>query len=216
MNDQYLTIENPTEGEIKEKGSKFLSYAFPITHEMEVYDILQSLKEKHPKARHFCYAYRIGTDDNNFRMNDDGEPSGTAGKPIFGQLLSFQVTNSLVVVVRYFGGTKLGASGLIQAYKDAAEDAMKKAVIVEKYLTQAYKLRFSYELMGQVMQVLKKNDITLLEKSFTDSCEVNISIRLSQIESKIIQIKAGILQKSEEEVTVDTLLEGFDIEAISL
>lgn len=214
MNDSYLTIERPTEGEIKEKGSKFLSYAFPVSQEEDVVEIIQELRGKHPKARHFCYAYKMGIDNNKFRMNDDGEPSGTAGKPIYGQLLSFQVTDTLIVVVRYFGGTKLGASGLIQAYKEAAEESLKKAAIVERYLTSKFILRFSYDIMGHVMQVLKKSDVAILEKTFIDICQVSISIRLSEVQSKIIEVKAGILQKSEQEILSDTQIEGVEIEEI--
>ena len=130
--DKYQTIANPAEGFFKDRGSKFIAYAYPVDSESDWQERLAEVRQLHPKARHWCYAYRLGTDGNNFRANDDGEPSGTAGKPILGRIDSFELVNVMVVVVRYFGGTLLGASGLIHAYKEATADALKGAEIIEK------------------------------------------------------------------------------------
>ena len=132
MEDTYKTIEKPSEGLFKDKGSKFISFAFPVDNEEEIKEIVQSIKKEHHSARHHCYAWRLGADQLLFRANDDGEPSSTAGKPILGQIQSFDLTNILIVVVRYFGGTLLGVSGLINAYRNAALDAINQAEIVEK------------------------------------------------------------------------------------
>lgn len=133
--DHYLTLLAPSTGEYKEKGSKFLAYAYNIDHEDSLQEIIGMLRSEHIKARHFCYAYRIGTDNNRFRANDDGEPSGTAGKPILSQIISFGLSNTIVVVVRYFGGTKLGASGLVHAYKEAAREALAIAETTVKFIS---------------------------------------------------------------------------------
>lgn len=213
--DKFLTIKAPTEGEYKEKGSKFLAYAFPMSNEEKLIEILNDLRGLHPKARHFCYAYKLGINNDRFRIQDDGEPSGTAGKPIFGQLLSFNITNIIVVVVRYFGGTKLGASGLTHAYKEATLDALLKAEIINQYIKKSFLLRFSYENMGHIMNVLKDCDIEILEKSFTDICEVKMTLRLSEIKPKIIQMKARIAHKNEEEIDFDIPIELCEIIEIS-
>lgn len=151
----YKTIDRKSEGLYKEKGSKFIAYAFPVSSEKEIKEIVATLKKEFHDARHHCFAFRLGADMNFFRSNDDGEPSGTAGKPILGQIQSFGVTNVLIVVVRYFGGTKLGVGGLIQAYREAAKDALAKAEIIEKNVEKQYELEFSYEQLPEVMKTLK-------------------------------------------------------------
>ncbi|MFZ5553893.1 MAG: IMPACT family protein [Bacteroidota bacterium] len=151
----YKTIAFKSEGLYKEKGSKFIAYAFPVSSEKEIKEIVATLKKEFHDARHHCFAFRLGADMNFFRSNDDGEPSGTAGKPILGQIQSFGVTNVLIVVVRYFGGTKLGVGGLIQAYREAAKDALAKAEIIEKNVEKQYELEFSYEQLPEVMKTLK-------------------------------------------------------------
>lgn len=204
VNDQYSTILKPSEGEYKEKGSKFLAFAFPFETEEMLEILLHQVRSLHPKARHFCYAYRIGMDMNRFRVNDDGEPSGTAGKPILGQIQSFQITNALIIVTRYFGGTKLGASGLIHAYREAAKCALSNAEIVQNYLYIYYELRFAYEYMGHILAILKDNSADVTEKSFESECRILIKIRLSEEAIKITRIKAGILHKSPEEINEQT------------
>ena len=212
--DAYLTIAGPTEGEYKEKGSKFLAYAYPMEAEsdLDIYIALQ--KDIHPKARHYCYAYKLGMDNNRFRTNDDGEPSGTAGKPIFGQIQSFGLTNVCIIVIRYFGGTKLGASGLIHAYKEAAKEALEKAQIIEKYLFAKFHLSFGYEQMGHIMNVLKELDIEIENKTFDTNCNVTILLRLSAEQHTIHRMKAKLLHKSIEEITGETNVDFCKIDRI--
>jgi len=177
MNDEYKTIETASTGLFKDKGSKFLSYAFPVKNEEEVKEILQNLKKEHHSARHHCYAWRIGTEEVTTRANDDGEPSSTAGKPILGQLQSFDVTNVLLVVVRYFGGTLLGTSGLINAYKNASIDALNNAEIVTKLIESDFELSFTYPLMNTVMQTIKQENLEIITTDFKETCKVWIKTR---------------------------------------
>lgn len=207
LTDSYQTIASPSEGEYKEKGSKFLAYAYPMDAESDLDGFMASLRDIHPKARHYCYAYKLGLDRTRFRANDDGEPSGTAGKPIYGQILSFGLTNVCIIVIRYFGGTKLGASGLIHAYKEASKAALDNAAIIEKYLYISYQLTFGYDHMGHIMNALKDPDIEITDKVFEDHCVVNIQIRLSVENQAIHRLKARLLNKSLEEVTSETVVD---------
>ena len=166
MEDLYRTVEVVAEGLYKEKGSKFLAFVYPVATEEQIREIITGIKEKYYDARHHCYAWRLGAAKNHFRMNDDGEPSSTAGKPIFGQIQSFDLTNVLIVVVRYFGGTKLGVSGLINAYREAAADAIRNAVIVEKTVDEILRIRFSYLVLNDVMKVIKEENPEVLERNF--------------------------------------------------
>jgi uncharacterized YigZ family protein len=204
-----------SEGEYKEKGSKFLAYAYPITsmEEFELY--LEEIRSLHPKARHYCYAYRLGVEGELYRANDDGEPSGTAGKPILGQLLSQELSDTLVIVVRYFGGTKLGASGLIHAYKSAALDAINNASKVDKVLCDRFKLTFDYAEMGHVLNVIKSLNLTIIEKVFESSPYVVLEIQKSQTEENIIRLKSKLLQVSEEQVNAETEISFCKIEQIT-
>ena len=178
--DKYNTIEKESQGYFKDKGSKFYSYAFPLQNEEKVKEIIALLKKEHHSARHFCYAWRLGTENIRYRANDDSEPSSTAGKPILGQLLSFDVTNILVVVVRYFGGTLLGVSGLINAYKSATIDVLNNAEIVNKLIEQRYKISFTYNELNDVMHLLKKEDYTIVNTDFNESCSLIFSVRKSE------------------------------------
>ena len=207
LTDSYQTIASPSEGEYKEKGSKFLAYAYPMDAESDLDGFMASLRDIHPKARHYCYAYKLGLDGTRFRANDDGEPSGTAGKPIYGQILSFGLTDVCIIVIRYFGGTKLGASGLIHAYKEASKAALDNAAIIEKYLYISYQLTFGYDHMGHIMNALKDPDIEITTKFFEDHCVVNIQIRLSVENQAIHRLKARLLNKSLEEVTSETVVD---------
>ena len=179
FDDTYLTIEEKTQGLYKEKGSRFISFAFPVIKEEEVKEIIKDIKKEYFDARHHCYAYILGHDKSAYRMNDDGEPSSTAGKPIYGQLLSKDLTNILVVVVRYFGGTKLGVSGLIQAYKQAAIDALNNAKIIEKTVDEIYSVSFEYVLMNDVMKVLKEFDVLQMNHRFENDCYLEFRTRKS-------------------------------------
>lgn len=181
--DTYLTIEKPTEGLFRDKGSKFIAYAYPFRDEKNLKEIIGDLKSEHPKARHHCWAYRLSTDRSVYRVNDDGEPSGTAGRPILNVLLSKDLTNILVVVVRYFGGTLLGVPGLIHAYKVATQEAITVASIVEKTVNDVYKLAFDYLQMNDVMRILKDEGIEIIAQQFDNNCAITIAIRKTFVNS---------------------------------
>jgi len=175
--DTYKTITDRSEGIYKEKGSKFIAVAIPLTSEYEVKEALAQLRKEFYDARHHCYAYILGYDKSAFRINDDGEPSGTAGRPIHGQLLSYDLTNILVVVIRYFGGTKLGVSGLINAYKTAAKEALNAANIVEKIVNDVYEISFDYIQMNEVMKILKDENLNQFAQNFENSCSLQFAVR---------------------------------------
>jgi len=181
FDDTYFTIENPSEGIFRDRGSKFLGYAYPITSENEIKPIIAALKNEHPKANHHCYAMRLSTDRSVFRINDDGEPSGTAGRPILNVLLSRNLTNVIVVVVRYFGGTLLGVPGLINAYKTAAELALNEAMVIERTVNDIYTVSFNYLQMNEIMRIVKDENLDILEQQFDNSCSIKISIRKMQV-----------------------------------
>lgn len=173
----YKTIAAKSEGIYKEKGSKFIGYAFPINTLEDFKSRLEELKKEHNSARHFCYAYRIGVGQNEqYRYNDDGEPSSSAGKPIYGQILSNELTNVLIVVVRYFGGTKLGVGGLISAYRNGAKDSIENNTIVVKDVTRFVKLEFTYENMSGVMGLIKRYNPEILKQDFDSACEIELKI----------------------------------------
>lgn len=180
MDDQYNTIETPSTGYFKDKGSKFYAYAYPLNNEEEVKDILVELKKEHHSARHHCYAWRLGTEEIRVRANDDGEPSSTAGKPILGQLQSFDVTNILVVVVRYFGGTLLGVSGLINAYRSATTDVLNNAKILSKIIEIQYELKFEYPMLNTVMNKLKQANYEIVSTDFRESCQLVFKARKTE------------------------------------
>ncbi len=172
----YKTIKESSEGLYKEKGSRFISYAYHVTSEEEITPIVQSLKKQYYDARHHCYAWRLGADGKRTRANDDGEPSSTAGRPILGQITSFELTDILIVVIRYFGGTKLGVPGLIRAYKEAAIDAIASSEIIEKTVDVYYKVTFDYEMMNRVMKVVKEISPKIVDQSFDNLSSLTLSI----------------------------------------
>jgi uncharacterized YigZ family protein len=182
FDDTYQTIEKPTESIFRDRGSKFLGFAYPISSDNDIKGIVAKLKAEHPKANHHCWAMRLGTDRSVYRVNDDGEPSGTAGRPILNILLSKDVTNILVVVVRYFGGTLLGVPGLINAYKVATEEALKLAVIIQKTVNDIYTIKFDYLQMNDVMRIIKDENLLVLEQQFDNDCSMQLSIRKMQVE----------------------------------
>ena len=184
--DIYKTIEKPCKGVYKEKGSKFISYAYPVYNEEEIKEHVKELKEEYYDARHHCFAWQLGTDGLRYRANDDGEPSGTAGKPIYGQLRSMELTNILVVVVRYFGGTKLGVPGLIHAYKEATIDVINNGVIVEKTINDVYNVYFDYFVMNDIMKIVKEEKLDIVNQQFDLSCNIEFSLRKSEVE-KVVQ-----------------------------
>ena len=177
MEDLYKTIAVPAEGLYKEKGSKFISFAYPVQTEEQIKGIVAELKDKFYDARHHCYAWMLGAGKKNFRANDDGEPSSTAGRPILGQIQSNDLTNILIVVVRYFGGTKLGVSGLIHAYREAAADALNHAEIIEKTVDEQLRICCSYLVLNDVMKIIKEETPDVLERNFELQCEMLLSIR---------------------------------------
>ncbi len=185
MEDTYKTILQPAEGIFKDKGSKFIAYIFPVTSEEEIREIIQTIKKDHHSARHHCYAWRLGYEKLLFRANEDGEPSLTAGKPILGQIQSFDLTNVLTVVVRYFGGTLLGVSGLINAYRNAALNAITQAEIIEKLVEQPFLVEFDYAVMNEVMKIFKEEKLVQIDPQFDLRCRIKTSVRLNEL-NKII------------------------------
>lgn len=183
MTDTYKTIEKPSDEVLfKEKNSKFFGYAFPVQSENEVKEILDQVKKQHYTGRHWCYAYQIGTKTKIYRANDDGEPNNSAGMPIYGQIQSFDVTNILVIVVRYFGGVKLGVGGLVTAYRTAAQMALETVEIVEKTINTHYLIRFDYKNMNKVMRVIKEKNLNVVNQVLELDCLIEISCRLTQKE----------------------------------
>jgi uncharacterized YigZ family protein len=176
--DSYKTIKQDSkEGLFKDRGSKFYGYAFPVTNEEEIKEKIELLKKQHYNARHWCYAWQLGKNYDHYRANDDGEPSNSAGMPIYGQLQSFNVTNVLVVVVRYFGGTKLGVGGLIKAYKNGAKLALENSIIIHKTIDEVFLIKFEYPEMNTIMRIIKDENISIINQKMEFNCQFIISIR---------------------------------------
>lgn len=206
IKDHYISLAQPSTGLYREKGSKFLAYAYNVSTEDDLHNHINSLKKSHPKARHYCYAYRLGPGTDTFRANDDGEPSGTGGRPILGAIDSAGLSDTGVVVVRYFGGTKLGVSGLIQAYKKAAADALRNGHKKDVYITEECKLTFDYGHMGIIMDILKQLEIEIVEKVLTETPYFVLAIRSSMFHDKIQLIKARLLNRNPEDINEDTII----------
>lgn len=187
--DYYYTIERSGSAEYKDRGSKFIAYAFPIANVADFKKKLQGLKDEHPKAAHHCFAYRMGTDGNTFRSSDDGEPSGTAGKPILGQIDSKQLTDLAVIVVRYFGGTLLGVPGLINAYKTVSALALQTTPIIQKAIEIKYRLQFDYTRMNEVMMIAKRYNCTVLDQQLELFCRMDIGIPKANHELILLKLK---------------------------
>jgi uncharacterized YigZ family protein len=186
----YKTITTKSEGIYKEKGSKFIGYAYPINSVEDFKTNLDALKKEHSSARHFCYAYRIGVGQNEqYRYNDDGEPSNSAGKPIYGQILSYEITNVLIIVVRYFGGTKLGVGGLISAYKLGAKDSLDNNTIITRDVTKTIVLEFTYETMSAIMSLVKRNDLKILNQEFGVVCNIKLDITLKKYDELYLKFE---------------------------
>jgi len=188
MDDIYKTITKPSKETLfKDKNSKFYGYAFPVNTEEAIKSSLEFLRKKHYSARHFCYAWQLGVESLRYRANDDGEPSNSAGMPIYGQIQSFELTNILVVSVRYFGGTKLGVGGLINAYRSSAKLALESSIIEEKTIDIYFQLNFEYDLMSKVLRIIKENSININDQKLELNCELIISVRKSN-SNKIFKI----------------------------
>ena len=189
MSDSFLTISAPAEAIYKEKSSKFLTYAYPVHSEEEIRELLDALRKRYYDATHHCYAWRLGPHGEQFRSNDDGEPSGTAGKPILGQLLSNSLTNCLIVVIRYFGGTKLGVPGLIAAYKESAAEVIAEAEIIEQTVDTHFTIEFPYLVMNGVMRIIKEEQPNILSQDFDNLCTMRLSIRESRAEGLLGKLR---------------------------
>jgi len=199
--DTYKTITKASQEVLfKDKNSKFFGYAFPVLSEDDVKSKLELLKKQHHTARHWCYAYQIGTEDLNYRANDDGEPNNSAGMPIYGQIQSFDVTNVLVVVVRYFGGVKLGVGGLINAYKTAAQLALESSKIVTKTINKTYLIKFDYKNMNKVMRIIKEKQLKIVDQNLELDCQIQISVRKKESE-KIYEIFENLFEIEITELT---------------
>jgi uncharacterized YigZ family protein len=185
----YRTIKAPCEGIFRDKGSKFIAYGFPIKTEESVKSHLSNLREEHPKASHYCWALRLTPDRTVYRTNDDGEPSGTAGRPILNILLSMDVTNILIVVVRYFGGTLLGVPGLINAYKTATQEVLKAASIVELTINDHYQMHFQYPQINAVMQIIKDHQLTILNQKLENECQLEVEIPKSTLNTIVFKLE---------------------------
>ncbi len=206
MADDYRTIETEVEAEFKDRGSKFIAYLFPMTTEEELAEKITELKSLHLKARHHCPAFRLRTGLS--RSSDDGEPSGSAGKPILNQLLSAELVDVGCVVVRYFGGTKLGVSGLINAYKLATKYAVESAQIITKYETEVLVISFDYSVMGTLMNVLKQLDYKIIKKDLAQNPNLSLEINKSEVEACVTNIKAKLLKRSFQDIEDDTEVPG--------
>lgn len=200
IKDTYNTIDNAVENILfKEKNSKFIGYAYPITSENEVKTHIENLKKELFSARHWCYAYQIGTETFKFRANDDGEPSNSAGMPIYGQIQSFELTNVLIVVVRYFGGVKLGVGGLISAYKTTAQLTLEEATIVEKTINKHFKITFDYKNMNKVMRIIKEKNLEIVNQKMELNCEIEIATRKKNAK-QIVDIFSTLFEIEMEEI----------------
>ncbi len=189
MDDSYKTLESPAEGIYREKGSRFIAFGFPVQNEEEIRNILAGLRKKYHDARHHCYAYRLGSIGETYRVNDDGEPSGTAGKPIYGQMLSKNLTQVLVVVVRYFGGTLLGTGGLITAYRSATADMISHAKVIVRLIEVKVRLLFPYEMLNTVMKILKEESLSPGESDFNTICTLVVKVRASSLDKFTGRVK---------------------------
>lgn len=196
IDDTFLTLTGPAVGEFRDRGSKFLAYAYPVHTEIDVKTYLNLLRELHPKAVHHCYAYRLGLDRNNYRANDDGEPGGSAGRPILNVLYSRDLTNILVVVVRYFGGTLLGVPGLINAYKNATQLALDEAVVVKRTVNETIQVRYPFEQMNEVMRLVKQHQLTVLNQDYDTACVLDIEVRKSLVDKVLERLAKLEVQSS--------------------
>ena len=200
--DTYKTIEIPSEEVLfKEKNSKFYGYTFPVTNEEQVKERITELKKQHHAARHWCYAFQIGTENKYYRANDDGEPNNSAGAPIYGQIQSFDVTNILIVVVRYFGGVKLGVGGLISAYKTASQLALENATIVEKTIDAHFLITFDYKNINKVMRVIKEHQLQIISQKMEMNCQIEIATR-KQNETKITELFESLFEIDCKKITL--------------
>jgi uncharacterized YigZ family protein len=212
--DSYLTLAVPSTGEYKDRGSKFIAYAWPVRSEEEALAQLEGVRKEHFKARHHCFAWRLGLEGSRFRANDDGEPSGTAGRPILGQIDAASLTDVAIVVVRYFGGTLLGTSGLINAYREAAAAAIRQAEIVEKIVKDRFRLDFDYALMPDVMHAVKKLDLEILHQAFDARGLLEVAIRQREAADALLRLRALLWKVSTDEAAALDWPPGLEVEGL--
>jgi uncharacterized YigZ family protein len=211
MIDEYVTLEKQVEGLYKDKGSKFISYAIPVRTIEDIQRELEEIRKQHPKSRHACYAWRLGADKDKYRINDDGEPSGTAGKPILGQIDKFGFSDILVVVIRYFGGTLLGTSGLIQAYRESTADALEKAIPVNRFITDHIQIKSLYEHDSKINSLIRRYDPIELKATYGIAPEWNLHLRKNVTELFITELKATIAGVSTEQAVEMDEIEGLQL-----
>ena len=212
MSDTYLTLKGAAEGEFKDRASKFLAFAYPVQSEQDILEQLERLRKIHFKANHHCYAWRLGRDGHHFRANDDGEPSGTAGRPILAQIDAAQLTDVLIVVVRYFGGTLLGASGLINAYRESAIAAIQAAEIQEVILYDTFQIQSDYALLPDIVQAVHQLGIQIRQETFEERAAMEIAVRQRDTAAKLLQLKAKVWKVSTDEATTLDWPDGIQIE----
>ena len=189
FDDEFITVSNPASGEFRDRGSRFLSFIYPVKRESEVKELIQQIRKNHPKANHHCYAFRLGPGKQIFRFSDDREPAGSAGKPIFGVIQSNDLTDVLIIVVRYFGGTLLGVPGLIQAYRESAAAGIKNASLITLPVVERYQLNFSYEVMNEVMTVIKMSKAQIYHQELAENCMVQVELVRKNAELFLDKIK---------------------------
>jgi uncharacterized YigZ family protein len=188
MEERYRSLKEPAEGIYREKGSRFLAFGFPVENGEEIKTILSGIRKKYHDARHHCYAYRLGIRKEAYRVNDDGEPSGTAGRPIYGQLVSNNLTNTLVVVVRYFGGTLLGTGGLINAYRQATADMLSRAIVIERQVEARLQISFPYEALNSVMRIMKEEELLPLDPHYNTICSMYVMVQEKLLKATITRL----------------------------
>ncbi len=211
MIDEYLTIEKQTEGLFKDKGSKFIAYAIPVRSIEDIQITLEEIRKLHPKSRHACYAWRLGEDKDKYRINDDGEPSGTAGKPILGQIDKFRYSDIIVIVIRYFGGTLLGTSGLIQAYRESTIDALEKTVATKRYITDHIQIKSLYQHDSKINAIIRRYDPIDLKATYGQLPEWNLHLRKNDTDLFITELKAAIASVSKEQVLEMGEIDGLEL-----
>ena len=210
--DEYKTIKNPSTGEFKDKGSKFIAYAYEIESENDFKGHQENLKKEHFKARHHCYAYIIGADNEVYRYNDDGEPGGTAGLPILNQIKSHELSNIGIIVVRYFGGTKLGVPGLINAYKNAAKESLLNAEIITKYIENEIEIDYSFEYTGEIMKLINSWNLKIIDNTFEPNPKFTLKIRLSKSDEFVKTLYSNILKREVNDITGAEIIDGLNIQ----
>ena len=215
MIEQFKTVKSISTGEFKDRGSKFIAYCYPFQNVNKLKEILLEVRKKHPKASHYCFAYRVGFEGNNFRYNDDGEPSGTAGRPILGAIDRSELINLLIIVVRYFGGTKLGTSGLINAYRKSALEAIQNGNIIEEQVMARWEITSNYEHSAALTNLLGNIGCKIINSQYLEEVTFLVEVKIASSEHFLVRIKAAIGRLHEEEILEETKIEGLRIKQIS-